>query len=68
MLSKVQQIHPCNSIQLTRTCAFFHHLTMMAQWVKNLPAIQETLDIQVRPLGWEHPLGKEMATDSSILA
>ena len=41
---------------------------MMAQWVKNLPAIQETQEIQVRPLGWEHPLGKEMATDSSILA
>ena len=40
MLSKVQQIHPCSSIQLTRTCAFFHHLTMMAQWLKNLPAIQ----------------------------
>ena len=32
--------------------------------VKNLPPIQE---IQVRSLGWEDPLEKEMATPSSIL-
>ena len=37
----------------------------MAQTVKNLAAMQETL---VRPLGWEDPLKKEMATHSSILA
>ena len=33
--------------------------------VKNLPAIEET---QVRSLGREDPLEKEMATHSSILA
>ena len=33
--------------------------------VKNPPAVQET---QVRPLGWEDPLEKGMATHSSILA
>ena len=33
--------------------------------VSNLPAMQET---QVRSLGWEDPLEKEMATRSSILA
>ena len=33
--------------------------------VKNLPAIQE---MQVRSLGQEHPLEKEMVTHSSILA
>ena len=33
--------------------------------VKNLPATQET---QVRSLGQEDPLEKEMATQSSILA
>ena len=33
--------------------------------VKNPPAVQET---QVRSLGWEDPLEKEVATDSSILA
>ena len=37
----------------------------MAQVVKNLPAVQET---QVRSLGREDPLEKEMATHSSILA
>ena len=37
----------------------------MAQLVKNPPAMQE---IWVRPLGWEDPLEKEMATHSSILA
>ena len=32
---------------------------------KNLPAVQETW---VRSLGWQDPLQKGMATDSSILA
>ena len=38
---------------------------LVAQIVKNLPAIQET---QVRSLGWEDPLEKEMATHAIILA
>ena len=33
--------------------------------VKNLPAMQET---QVRPLDWENPREKGMATHSSVLA
>ena len=37
----------------------------MAQTVKCLPTIWET---QVLSLGWEDPLEKEMATDSSTLA
>ena len=37
----------------------------MAQRVKRLPAMQET---QVRSLGREDPLGKEVATHSSTLA
>ena len=37
----------------------------MAQMVKRLPAMQET---QVRSLGWEDPLEKEMATHSNTLA
>ena len=37
---------------------------MVAQMVKNLPAIQET---QVQSLGGEDPLEKEMATHSNIL-
>ena len=39
--------------------------SLMAQLVKNLPAMQET---RVRFLGQEDPLEKEMATHSSILA
>ena len=37
----------------------------MAQTVKSLPAMQE---IQVRSLGWEDALEKEMATHPSVLA
>ena len=39
--------------------------SLVAQMVKRLPAVQET---QVRSLGREDPLEKEMATYSSILA
>ena len=35
--------------------------------VKNLPAVQEPQEIQVRSLGWEDPLEEEMATHSSVL-
>ena len=38
--------------------------SLVAQSVKNLPAVQET---RVQSLGWEDPLEKEMATHSSIL-
>ena len=38
---------------------------LVAQAVKNLPALQET---QVQSLGWEDSLEKEMAAHSSILA
>ena len=41
------------------------YLSVVAQMVKNPPAIQET---QVQSLGREDPLEKEMATHSSILA
>ena len=39
--------------------------SLMAQMVKNLPAMQETW---VLPLGWEDTLKKEMAARSSIPA
>ena len=39
--------------------------SLVAQTVKNPPAMKET---QVRSLGQEDPLVKEMATHSSILA
>ena len=39
--------------------------SLVAQMVKCLPTMWET---QVRSLGWEDPLEKEMATHSSTLA
>ena len=38
---------------------------MVAQLVKNLPAVRETW---VRSLGWDEPLEEGMVTHSSILA
>ena len=40
-------------------------VSLVAQMIKNLPAMQET---QVQSVGWEDPLEKGMATHSSILA
>ena len=37
----------------------------MIQWVKNLPAIQETQEKWVGSLGWEDLLEEVMATHSS---
>ena len=42
-----------------------HGASLVAQTVKNPPAMQET---QVQFLGWENPLEKEMATHCSFLA
>ena len=44
---------------------FWCLFSLVAQMVKHLPTMQET---QVRSLGWEDPLEKEMATHSSTLA
>ena len=53
--------------RLTHTFTDITHsqASLIAQLVKTLPAVQET---QVRFLGWEDPLEKEMATHSSNLA
>ena len=42
--------------------------SLVAQTVKNPPAMQETQETQVQFLGWEDSLEKKMATHSSILA
>ena len=44
---------------------YYHTASLVAQLVKNLPAMWETW---VRSVGWEDPLEKGKATDSSILA
>ena len=39
---------------------FITGASLMAQWVKDLPAVQETQEeTGVRSLGWEDPLEKE---------
>ena len=52
-------------MQILKNCLSASH---MAQWVKNLPAMQEIQEMQVQFLGREDPLAKEMATHSRILA
>ena len=47
------------------TYTVFLRASLVAQSVKNLPAVQETV---IQALSWEDPLEKEMANDSSILA
>ena len=47
------------------TLAFWCGASLVAQLVKNLPAVQET---QARSLGQEDPLEKGMTTHSSLLA
>ena len=42
--------------------------SQVAQWVKNLPSMQEMLETWVGCLGREDPLEEDMATHSSILA
>ena len=46
-------------------CVTHLRVSLVAQLVKNPPAVQETL---VRSLGWEDPLEEVMVTHSSILA
>ena len=43
-------------------------LPLVAQMVKNLPAMQEMLETQVQSLGWEDPLKEGTAIYSNILA
>ena len=42
--------------------------SLVAQWVKNLTAMQETQKMRVQSLGQEDPLEEGMASHSSILA
>ena len=51
--------------QTLKICTLLSWASLVAQMVKNLPAMRETW---VQHPGWEDPLEKEMATHSSILA
>ena len=63
-LSRVLQHHSSKASILWHS-AFFIRASLIAQLVKNLPAMQKTW---IRSLGWEDPLEKGKATHSSILA
>ena len=54
--------YPCHSFNTVYQAS---NASLVAQLVKNLPAMQETW---VWSLGWEDPLEKGMATHSSILS
>ena len=66
-LKSLLQHHSSEASILLHSAFFIAQLWafLVAQGLKNLPAMQETQD---RSLGWEDPLEKEMATHSSILA
>ena len=56
---------------LPKKLLYFESITgasLIAQWVKNPPAMQETQETGVQSLGQEDPLEEEMETHSSILA
>ena len=55
----------CMEIVSDLNIYFVSGISLVAQTVKRLPAMQET---QVQSPGWEDPLGKEMASHSSTLA
>ena len=54
-----------NRLLVNRFRYFYLVASLVAQRVKNLPAMLDTL---VQLLGWEDPLERGMATHSSILA
>ena len=62
ILLDIRQKHDKGSVT---DCFLFLRASLVAQLVKNLPAMQETW---FQSLGWEDPLEKEKATYSSILA
>ena len=64
ILASTHATHENGCVYLFNFC-FIAWASLVAQSVKNLPAVQET---RVQSLGWEDPLEKKMATHSSILA
>ena len=62
-----RKIHTKRETDISLLVIIFHleGASLVAQLVKNLPAMQETW---FQSLGWEDPLEKGKATHSSILA
>ena len=65
MLFRSPVSRPEIKINVLKITVLYTRASLVAQWVKNLPAMQETW---VHFLGQEHPPEKEMAIHSSILA
>ena len=55
-------------INLFEGTYMYEWASQVAQWIKNLPVMQETQERWVRFLGWEDALEEEVATHSNILA
>ena len=64
-LSSISLLPYSKHFQYFKVLLLTYQTSLVAQAVKRLPTVWET---QVRSLGREDPLGKEMATHSSILA
>ena len=66
-MSTVRKMHNVRVVSLfySRTLLRTIEASLVAQMVKNLPAMEET---RVQSLGQEDPLEKGIATHSSILA
>ena len=64
-LSTSITMEDADSIKKERNSIWGNWASLVAQLVKNLPAVEET---RVQSLGWEDTLEKEMATHSCILA
>ena len=67
------QTEPALFTRASGTCslptgALLGGASLMAQGVKNLPAMQETQETWIQPLGREDTIEKQMATHSRILA
>ena len=64
-LKDINKKQPKYTAKLEQIVLHFHDTSLVAQMVKDLPAMQA---IWVQSLGWEDPLKKEMTTHASILA
>ena len=68
LASAIQQHESAIGIYMFPSSPLLELASLVAQQIKKPSATQETQETRVRSLGWEDPLGKEMAAHSSILA
>ena len=70
---RISEFLPCALTVISLLSIYFKNSgvyigeSLMAQLVKNLPAMQETQETWFRSLGQEDPLEKEMAIHSNII-